>query len=143
MGPWADADREIREVRRQCGSSLRSPDSRRPWGPVGSGAAKERPRPNVVFEYGYFLVFLRRHSGRVILLKKGELEVLSDVSGIVYVDITDGIEASAEKLRMELEDWLYSRHKNDHVAINSFSFHYRVVTNVFVVACLSFFCTPR
>lgn len=75
----------------------------------GSRASQEvsaRPRPNVVFEYGYFLGALRRHSGRVILLKKGELELPSDLSGIVYVDITNGIEAEGETLRRELKEWL-------------------------------------
>ncbi len=75
-------------------------------GPVDSGTSSARPRPNVVFEYGYFLGSLQRHSGRVFLLKKGEPEVPSDITGIVYVDITDGIEAAAESLRRELEEWL-------------------------------------
>jgi predicted nucleotide-binding protein len=75
-------------------------------GPVGSGNYSARPRQNVVFEFGYFLGSLRRHSGRVFLLKKGESEIPSDITGVVYVDITDGIDAAAEGLRRELEEWL-------------------------------------
>jgi len=67
---------------------------------------KSRPRMNVIFEYGYFLGTLRRRSGRVFLLSKGEIEFFSDISGIVYIDISQGIEAAGETIRRELEDWL-------------------------------------
>ena len=75
-------------------------------GLISSAKSNLRPRPNVVFEYGYFLGLLRRHSGRVFLLKKGEIELPSDISGIVYFDISNGIEAAGETLRTELNQWL-------------------------------------
>lgn len=65
-----------------------------------------RPRMNVVFEYGYFLGSLSRRSSRVILLRKGELEIPSDLSGVVSIDISQGIEAAGEAIRRELADWL-------------------------------------
>lgn len=64
---------------------------------------KIRARQNVIFEMGFFLGKLERKSGRVLLLHKGELEIPSDISGLVYIDISDGIEAAGEIIRGELE----------------------------------------
>jgi|ERR1022692_590926 CheY-like chemotaxis protein len=61
-----------------------------------------RARQNVVFEFGYFLGVLGRRSGRVFLLHKGTAEIPSDLHGIIYIDITRGIEASGEEIRREL-----------------------------------------
>lgn len=66
---------------------------------------KRRARQNVIFEMGYFLAKLDRKGGRVLLLHKGELELPSDIQGIVYIDITNGIEAAGEKIRTELDDF--------------------------------------
>jgi predicted nucleotide-binding protein len=46
-------------------------------------AIRPRPRQNVLFELGYFMGYLGRD--RVCVLKKGELELLSDYDGVVYV----------------------------------------------------------
>lgn len=46
---------------------------------------KYRPRQNVIFELGYFLAKLGRD--KTIVLTKGELELLSDFSGVVYEPI--------------------------------------------------------
>ena len=62
---------------------------------------KRRARQNVIFEMGYFLGILGRKSGRVLLLHKGPLDLPSDLSGIVYIDISEGIEAAGEKIRRE------------------------------------------
>jgi DNA-binding NarL/FixJ family response regulator len=61
-----------------------------------------RARQNVVFEFGYFLGVLGRRSGRVFLLHKGSAEIPSDLNGIIYIDISRGIEASGEEIRREL-----------------------------------------
>lgn len=61
-----------------------------------------RARQNVIFELGYFHGLLRRQSGRIIILYKGELEIPSDLSGITYIDITLGIEAAGEDIRRSL-----------------------------------------
>ena len=63
------------------------------------GSAQPRARQNVIFELGYFHGLMGRQSGRIILLYKGTLEIPSDLSGIVYIDITLGIEAAAEAIR--------------------------------------------
>jgi predicted nucleotide-binding protein len=67
---------------------------------------KSRARQNVILELGYFYGKLHRHSGKVILLYKGELEIPSDISGIIYIDISDGIDAAGEKIRTELKSYL-------------------------------------
>jgi DNA-binding NarL/FixJ family response regulator len=63
---------------------------------------KRRARQNVIFELGYFLGMMGRSSGRVFLLYKGSLELPSDLSGIVYIDISSGVDAAGEKIRKEL-----------------------------------------
>lgn len=62
---------------------------------------KRRARQNVIFEMGYFLGILGRNSGRVLLLHKGPLDLPSDLSGVVYIDISGGIEAAGETIRKE------------------------------------------
>ena len=63
---------------------------------------KRRARQNVVLELGYFLAKLERKKGRVLLLYKGELELPSDIGGLVYIDISSGIENAGELIRREL-----------------------------------------
>lgn len=71
-----------------------------------SAMPQSRPRQNVLFELGYFLGRLGRQSGRVIILHVGPLEMASDLSGLVYIDISKGIEGAGEEIRRELGDWL-------------------------------------
>ena len=63
---------------------------------------KRRARQNVIIELGFFLGALGRRSGRVLLLYKGPLDLPSDLSGVVYLDISGGIEAVGEQIRCEL-----------------------------------------
>lgn len=65
---------------------------------------KRRARQNVIFEMGYFLGALGRKSGRVILLYRGPLELPSDLSGVTYIDISNGIESVGEKIRREVDN---------------------------------------
>jgi predicted nucleotide-binding protein len=60
----------------------------------------------VILELGFFLAHFQRRSGQVILLHKGPLDLPSDLAGLVYVNITNGIEAAGESLRKELSQWL-------------------------------------
>jgi predicted nucleotide-binding protein len=69
-------------------------------------ASRERARQNVIFELGYFLGFLTRNAGRVIVLHKPPLEVPSDLAGLCYVDISHGIARAGEEIRRELREWL-------------------------------------
>ncbi len=79
-----------------CAFALLSPDDRR------SNKEKGRARQNVIFELGYFLGTLGRRSGRVFVLKKGDVEIPSDLYGVIYIDVTNGIESAGEVLRSEL-----------------------------------------
>ncbi len=68
-------------------------------------AAKDNPRrsrQNVTFELGFFFAQLGRQSGRVIVLHKGPNELPSDIQGIVWIGIDNGIEAAGEQIRREV-----------------------------------------
>lgn len=62
-----------------------------------------RARQNVIFELGYFIGRLGRKSGRVIVLEKGDVEIPSDLSGILYIRIDHGIKAAGEDIRKAIE----------------------------------------
>ena len=61
-----------------------------------------RARQNVLLEYGFFLGRLRRTSGRVILLYKEGVEIPSDLSGVIAIDISRGISAVRDEIEREL-----------------------------------------
>ena len=63
---------------------------------------EKRARQNVILEMGYFLGKLGRKSGRVILLYKGNLDIPSDISGLIYIKIDSGIAAAGEEIRREI-----------------------------------------
>lgn len=71
--------------------------------PTESGIEKRRARQNVILELGFFLGKLGRESGQILLLHKGPLEIPSDISGIEYIDITNGIRSAGEDIRRELQ----------------------------------------
>jgi predicted nucleotide-binding protein len=71
---------------------------------VVAPSVARRARQNVVFEFGYALGLHGRKSGRVFLLCKGVVEIPSDLKGMIYIDITNGIAAAADEIRMELAD---------------------------------------
>jgi predicted nucleotide-binding protein len=70
----------------------------------GSDSLQHRARQNVIFELGYFVARLGRLNGTVIVLVKGLVEIPSDIRGLVYIDITNGIESSGEQIRRELSN---------------------------------------
>lgn len=67
-------------------------------------AAKEyrRSRQNVIFELGFFFAQFGRVSGRVIVLYKGPNELPSDIQGVVWIGIDNGIEPAGEEIRREI-----------------------------------------
>lgn len=67
----------------------------------GTSDEKRRSRQNVIFELGFFYGALERRSGRIFLLHKGPVELPSDISGIVWIDISNGIAAAGEEIRRE------------------------------------------
>jgi CheY-like chemotaxis protein len=68
-------------------------------------SGRSRPRQNVLLEYGYFLGRLGRSSGKVILLYKQGVEMPSDLSGIVAINITNGILSADEEIRREISGY--------------------------------------
>jgi CheY-like chemotaxis protein len=77
----------------------------------GTTSEKRRSRQNVIFELGFFYASLERKSGRILLLHKGPVELPSDISGIVWIDITNGIAAAGEEIRKEVETLSYAASK--------------------------------
>lgn len=70
---------------------------------------KRRSRQNVIFELGFFYSYMGRQSGRVLLLHKGPIELPSDISGIVWIDISRGINAAGEDIRREIASFEITR----------------------------------
>ena len=67
-----------------------------------SDALIRRARQNVIIEMGYFLGTLGRRSGRVVLLYRPLLDLPSDISGVIYIDISGGVEAAGEQIRKKI-----------------------------------------
>lgn len=63
---------------------------------------RPRARQNVIFEFGYFFAKLDR--GKVICLHKGDIELPSDVSGIIYIPFESDLKKEVySDLRRELK----------------------------------------
>lgn len=67
---------------------------------VSGSDQEERARQNVIYELGYFAGKLGR--GRVCLLRKGKVDVPSDLSGVVYTEL-DAADGWKLKLVRELK----------------------------------------
>ncbi len=83
-----------------CVFALLTPDDK--VVPRGTNDEKRRSRQNVIFELGFFYGALERRSGRVLVLHRGDTELPSDISGIVWIDISAGIAAAGEDIRKEV-----------------------------------------
>lgn len=70
-------------------------------GSVKADASSARARQNVIFELGYFAGKLGR--GRVCLLRKGDVEIPSDLFGVVYTEL-DPHEGWQKRLVMEMKE---------------------------------------
>lgn len=83
---------------------LLTPDD--PLNSFESHNSEFRARPNVIMELGYFIGKLGRK--RVAILRKGNVEIHSDILGIEYISIDHGIEAAGEKIRRRLRNAEYN-----------------------------------
>jgi len=63
---------------------------------------RRRARQNVIFELGFFYGLLGRQEGRVIVLKKGDVELPSDIHGVLWVDVSAGVRSAGEDIRREV-----------------------------------------
>ncbi|MGC2221827.1 MAG: nucleotide-binding protein [Methylocella sp.] len=57
-------------------------------GSASASSQSARARQNVIFELGYFVAKLGR--GRACLLRKGEIEIPSDLYGVIYTEMDAG-----------------------------------------------------
>lgn len=65
-----------------------------------------RARQNVVLELGYFLGMWQEHKDRkIILLKKGNIEMPSDIHGVLYFEYYNDITEVFYKLKKQLQHW--------------------------------------
>lgn len=62
---------------------------------------ESRARPNVIFEFGYFVGRLGRD--RVCCLHRGDVVVPSDLDGLIYKKINDSIDSQAYSIIRELK----------------------------------------
>jgi len=62
---------------------------------------RERARQNVILEFGYFIGKLGRD--RVCCLHKGDVELPSDMHGIVYIPFKDSVNETRDKIIKELK----------------------------------------
>jgi len=62
---------------------------------------EDRARPNVIFEFGYFVAKLGRN--RVCALHKGDVSIPSDLSGFIYKKVDNSIEEIGFSLIKELK----------------------------------------
>jgi predicted nucleotide-binding protein len=71
--------------------------------PVGEPKDKKlRARQNVILELGMFLVRLGRK--RVAILHRGNLELPSDISGLIYIKFNKRVDEVKERLGAELQE---------------------------------------
>ena len=77
--------------------------------PDDEAEGNKRARQNVIFELGYFLgKFQDQKSRRIIILKKGTIEIPSDISGVLYLEYTKAVKESYYDLKKQLEHWGYN-----------------------------------
>jgi predicted nucleotide-binding protein len=69
--------------------------------PEKSRSSEFRARPNVIFEFGYFVGKLGR--SRVCCLHKGDVSIPSDLAGLVYKKVNDSIDSQAYAIIKELK----------------------------------------
>ena len=74
--------------------------------PEDQRATERRARPNVIFEFGYFVGQLGRP--RVCCLHKGDVTVPSDLDGLVYKKIGDSVDEQGISIIRELKAAGYS-----------------------------------
>ena len=74
--------------------------------PENSRKTEYRPRPNVIFEFGYFVGKLGR--SRVCCIHKGDVAIPSDLSGLVYKKIEASVDSQGYAIIKELNSAGYN-----------------------------------
>lgn len=70
---------------------------------VSDDAEVFRARQNVILELGFFLALLRRASGRILVLRDPKTEKLSDIDGVVWIDVSAGLDSVKPEIVRELQ----------------------------------------
>lgn len=68
--------------------------------------ASRRARQNVIFELGYFMGLLGREHGQIVILFKDDVEVPTDIQGVLMIDVTHGTGPEKESIKREIQGWL-------------------------------------
>jgi predicted nucleotide-binding protein len=77
--------------------------------PDDDAGENKRVRQNVIFELGYFLGrFQGDNNRRIIILKKGNIEIPSDISGVLYIEYHNAVKEAYYDLKKQFEHWGYS-----------------------------------
>lgn len=77
--------------------------------PDDEAEGNKRARQNVIFELGYFLGrFSDANDRKIIVLKKGNVEIPSDISGVMYLEYNKAVKESFYDLKKQLEHWGYN-----------------------------------
>jgi predicted nucleotide-binding protein len=76
---------------------------------------RQRARQNVIFEGGY-LTALFRNTNRVCFLQQGELEIPSDLNGLLMERFTDHIDP--ERIRLTLKEWGFAANSSQEPKIS-------------------------
>lgn len=77
--------------------------------PDDDSEGNKRARQNVIFELGYFLgKFQDEKNRRIIILKKGQIEIPSDISGVLYLEYSKAVKETFYDLKKQFEHWGYS-----------------------------------
>lgn len=63
---------------------------------------KRRARQNVIFELGFFYGQFGRRSGRVIVLTRGPIELPSDIYGVAWINVENGLMKADREIRREI-----------------------------------------
>ncbi len=67
---------------------------------------QRRARQNVILELGYFIGrFKALGKGKVVLIKKGNIEKPSDIDGVIYYQYTNSIEEIFHRLNKQFDAW--------------------------------------
>jgi predicted nucleotide-binding protein len=76
--------------------------------PDDDSGDNKRARQNVILELGYFLgKFQDENNRRIIILKKGNLEIPSDISGVLYLEYSKTVKEVYYDLKKQFEYWGY------------------------------------
>jgi predicted nucleotide-binding protein len=85
-----------------CAVVLMSPDDLGRLANVKFRSAQFRMRQNVVYELGYFCGTLGRRSGAVVLLEFGDVEIPSDIAGVIRINGLGKLSSLKKQLQTEL-----------------------------------------